>query len=250
MTMALEQALRAITRCRKEPFLRSGRLDNDRLVEIAKNLSKNIFYQKRQGRELSTAVSLVIDQSGSMGCIGKIRNLVILLGECLYRLGIPFEIIGSTTKCSHSGAPELDGFDRTNPIIYDHYKSFNDQWPIARERLLQMGAFVHNIDGEVVEFAARQLLTRTEDRKIIFSLCDGEPCGGQDNDEKLGKNITRVANLARKSGVEVFGVGLGCKGPGVFYGEDHFIFLESGNDIGEQFVREFAKILTKGQVRI
>jgi cobalamin biosynthesis protein CobT len=250
MTMALEQALRALTRCRKEPFLRSGRLDNDRLVEIAKNLSKNIFYQKRQGRELKTAVALVIDQSGSMGCIWQVRDLVLLLGECMYRLGIPFEVIGTTTKYPGQKAPELNGFSRTNPIVYDHYKNFEDQWPVVRERLMNMASYEHNIDGEAVEYAARRLMTRQEERKIVFSLCDGEPCGGQNNDHVLAANITRVSTIARKMGVEVFGVGLGTKNPAKFYGEENFVYLERSENKGEQFVRAFTEILTKGEVRI
>lgn len=168
MTLALEQALRALTRCRKEAFLRSGRLDNDRLVEIAKGLSKNIFYQKRQGRELHTAVAMVIDQSGSMGSrIADIRDLVILLGECMYRLGIPFEIIGTTTSGNYD---DLNGFSRTNPILYDHYKQFEEQWPQVRQRMIEMDARQNNIDGEAVEFAARRVMARPEERKIVFSL--------------------------------------------------------------------------------
>jgi hypothetical protein len=250
MTMALEQALRAITRCRKESYLRAGRLDNDRLVEIAKNLSKNIFYQNRPGRKLSTAVSLVIDQSGSMGNIYQIRDLAILLGECMYRLNIPFEITGSTTKYGYGGAPELDGFTRTNPIIYDHFKQFEEQWPVVRARMMTMDSRVHNIDGEVVEFAARRLLNRKEERKILFSLCDGEPCGGQGNDDVLGENIKRVAKTARLMGVEVYGVGIGCKGPGEYYGKENFIYLENDEQKGEKFVRSFAGILTHGEVKL
>jgi len=250
MTMALEQALRAITRCRKESYLRGGRLDNDRLVEIAKNLSKNIFYQNRPGRKLSTAVSLVIDQSGSMGNIYQIRDLAILLGECMYRLNIPFEITGTTTKYDYGRAPELDGFSRTNPIIYDHFKQFEEQWPVVRARMMTMSSRVHNIDGEAVEFAARRLLARKEERKILFSLCDGEPCGGQGNDDVLGENIKRVAKTARLMGVEVYGVSIQAKRPIQFYGKEHCIVIESGDNIGEKFVRSFAGILTHGEVKL
>jgi hypothetical protein len=250
MTMALEQALRAITRCRKESYLRGGRLDNDRLVEIAKNLSKNIFYQNRPGRKLSTAVSLVIDQSGSMGNIYQIRDLAILLGECMYRLNIPFEITGTTTKYGYGGAPELDGFSRTNPIIYDHFKQFEEQWPVVRARMMTMDSRVHNIDGEAVEFAARRLLARKEERKILFSLCDGEPCGGQGNDDVLGENIKRVANSARLMGVETYGVSIHAKGPINYYGKENCIVIESGDNIGEKFVRSFAGILTHGEVKL
>ena len=250
MAMALEQALRAMTRCRKESFLRSGRLDNDRLVEIAKNLSKNIFFQKRMGKELKTAVVMAIDQSGSMGNILQIRDLVILLSECMYRLGIPFEIIGTTTKFGYGSAPELDGFTRTNPIIYDHYKTFEEQWPVVASRLMQMNSHIHNIDGEVVEFAARRLMNRREDRKIVFSLCDGEPCGGQGNDDKLATNITRVAEVSRLMGVEIFGVGIGTKRPAAYYGKENFIYLENDENKGEKFVRAFAGILTKGEVKL
>ena len=255
MTLYLEQMLRAITRCRKEQFLRSGRLDNDRLVEVAKGLSKNIFYQKHNGRKLDTAVSLVIDESGSMSAISDIRDLCIMLGECLFRIGVPFEIIGSTTKLTKFSTedkimPALNGFSRTNPIIYDHFKQFEEQWPIVRKRLTMMNSYNHNIDGEVLEFAAARIHGRPESRKIVFCLTDGEPEGGQDNDIALVKHVARVANTARACGIEVYGVGLATCSPEKYYGKENFIFLPSSEGCGQVFVRAFADIITNGAVRM
>jgi cobalamin biosynthesis protein CobT len=252
MTMALEQALRALTRCRKDQFMRSGRLDNSRMVEIAKNLSKEIFYQTRKGKELSTAVAIIIDQSGSMGCYAEIRDLTILLGECLSRLDIPFEVIGTTTKyeCGDRGLPARDGFTRTNPIVYDHFKNFEEQWMVVRQRMMHLGSFKHNIDGEAVEYAAKRVSMRPETRKIVFSLCDGCPCGGQHNDSDLGQNIVNVSKNARKAGIEIYGVGIGTEAPASYYGAENFIELNDGEGKGQQFVTAFAKILTNGQVKV
>jgi cobalamin biosynthesis protein CobT len=250
MTMALEQALRAITRSRKDQFLRYGRIDGSRMVEIAKGLSKEIFYQKRPGKELSTVVSMVIDQSGSMSCCSQVRDLVILLGECLSRLGIRFEVVGTTTKFEGGSCPSLDTFTRTNPIVYDHYKDLGEQWGVVRHRMMSVGAFKHNIDGEAVEYCAKRLSQQPEARKIIFSLCDGEPCGGQGNDEDLGENIKSVSDRAWKAGIEVYGVGLGTKRPAQYYGNNHFIYLDGNEGMGQKFVRAFAEILTQGKVQL
>jgi cobaltochelatase CobT len=251
MTSALEQELRAMTRCRKDQFLRHGRVDSSRLVEIAKNLSKDLYFQIRNGKELDTAVSFVIDQSGSMKRqIAEIRDLVILLGECMNRLGIPFEIVGTTTKYNYGSSriPAMGMFTRTNPIVYTHFKDFDENWTVIRPRMVHMQASSHNIDGEAVEYAAKRISQRRETRKIVFSLCDGEPCGGQSKDGQLGQNIIDVVKHIRAAGIEVFGVGIGVTAPARYYGKEFFISLSNLENKGQQFVAEFSRILTNGKL--
>jgi cobalamin biosynthesis protein CobT len=118
--------------------------------------------------------------------------------------------------------------------------------------MVRLGAFKHNIDGEAVEFSAKRVSQRPETRKIVFSLCDGEPCGGQGTDAQLGQNIVDVCKRARAAGLEVYGVGINTDRPAHWYGKENFVYLENrrGETIAQQFVRVFAEIITKGQVKI
>jgi len=255
LSRALEQALRTLSRTRKDYGKRAGEVDLGRLVDIAKRLADDVYFQTRKGQKLDTAVSIVIDESGSMGG-GQMHNtrlLAIALGECLTRINVPFEMIGSTTKYSYGSLPTplsklyRDGYDRTNPLVLSLYKSFGETWARTKVRTTKMRPQNHNIDGEVVELCARRLSQRRESRKVILSLSDGEPCGGHGNNQEMAKNLIKVCEKVRKAGIEVYGFGIGTEDPEEFYGKKHFVFLKSVEEMGHSFFKAFAKIITKGR---
>jgi cobalamin biosynthesis protein CobT len=252
MTRALEQALRSICRCKREGYKRQGRIDHKRLTAISKGLSREVFFKVRDGQNLECAVEIIIDESGSMGNYREVRLLAIAIGEALSAIGVPFEITGTTTKHGWGsyGCPPLDGMTRTNPIIYNHYVKFGEAWQSVRHRLIHTGAHVHNIDGEAIEYCAFRLASRKERRKIIFSLSDGSPCGGQGTDSHLGQNIKRVCEKARKNGMEVYGFGVNTMEPRRFYGDEFFVYLEDATTMDQVFIRKFAQVVTGGRVRI
>jgi len=255
MSRALEQALRTMSRCRKNPNRESGKLDMNKLVDVAKSLSSKVFYNETEGRNLDVACSIAIDESGSMREYFNVQLLAIALGETLNSIGVPFEIVGATTKyfSGNRGMPPLDGFTRTNPIIYKCYKTFMENWMSVRPRITMTNCHKHHIDGEVVEMLATRLSHRHEKRKVIFSLSDGLPQSGHRGniDELMARNLKRVCERAREYGIEVYGFGLETMEPERYYGKDYFVYL---NNIAEMsscmFFRRFANIITKGCVKI
>lgn len=252
MSRFLEQALRALARCQKNRFQERGKLDRRRLVQAATCTTKRVFYTTKNGIELDAVVVIVIDESGSM-CYTyqEVQRLAMVLGEVLHKLEVPFEIIGTTTLysgCDHRIAP-LNGLTRTNPIVFRHYKNFEESWTAISPRILQTSHHQNNIDGEALMYAARRLASRPESRKLIFSLSDGQPEGGQGNDHKLGQNIIRVCEVLRKNRIEVYGFGIDTDDPKKFYGKEFFLYLERGK-IGEDFFQRFAEVLTKGKILI
>jgi len=248
MTRTLEQALRAMSRNRQGRCLRQGRIDKRRLVQIARGLSREVFYKVSEGTDLNTAVEILIDESGSMrrGCI-PVQLLAMSIGEALTAIGVPFEITGTMT--SGDRLP-LDGMTRTQPIIYRHYKMFEESWQSVCHRIVHTGFRCNNIDGEAVEYAAFRLSARPESRKVVFSLSDGCPCGGQDMDDELAGNLIRVCERCRQNGIEVYGFGIMTDDPEKYYGKDYFLYLESVTAIGPEFTRTFAGIISKGAVRV
>jgi cobalamin biosynthesis protein CobT len=252
LTRALDQALRVLSKSRVNRGLRRGRFDSRRLVHAATGLSKNVFYKTSQGITLDTVVSIVIDESGSMGNIHEVRRLVIAIGEALTKIGVDFEIVGTTTKYiqGDSQLRNMDGFDRTNPIVYRHYKIFGENWANVAQRTTAMRASNHNVDGETVEYAAQRLEGRKEARKVVFSICDGEPFAGHYNEHMMAKNLRDVCKNIRNKGMEVYGFGLGTYGPRAYYGADNFIFLEDGSAMGPEFVKQFSSIITGGRVKV
>jgi cobalamin biosynthesis protein CobT len=252
MTRALEQALRSLSRCRRQGYKRQGRIDKKRLVQISKGLSKEIFFKIKDGQNLDVAVEIILDESGSMGNYHEVRLLAIAIGEALNSIGVPFEITGTTTKYGMGdySCPDLDGMTRTNPIMYNHYVMFGETWDAVRHRLVHTGAHIHNVDGEAIEYCVFRLAQRPERRKIVFSLSDGSPCGGQGRDSALGQNIKRVSEKARKAGTEVYGFGIGTSQPEVFYGKENFVYMDNPTTMDQVFIRKLADVITGGQVRV
>ncbi len=253
MSRMLEQALRSMARCKKQPYLENGKIDSRRHVAIAKSLSRQVFHTTRKGQKLDTAVAILLDESGSMGNYREVRQLVIAISETLAAMKVPFEIIGTTTVHWGSDLPALkinSGFSRSNPMHYRHYKFFDEQWSTVSQRIVHTSHHKHNVDGEAVEFAAMRLAQRKESRKIIFSLSDGLPDAGHGNGRALGKNIQRVCERSRAAGIEVYGFGIGTDMPEEFYGSEHFIYLDAYDGMGDTFFRKFADIITKGKFKV
>jgi len=253
MTRCLEQALRSMSMCRKNPYLNSGKVDLNRLVTIAKNFSKEVFYRQQDGIKLDVAVAITIDESYSMGCrFYETQLLAMAIGEALNAIGIPFEITGASTEYGGGSysMPKMQGFTRTNPIMYNHYKLFNEKWSTIRQRMIHTGAHLNYVDGEVIEYAAFRLAQRKERRKVIFSLSDGLPCAGQGNNAEMAANLKRVCERTRKNGIEVFGFGLGTNEPRRYYGEKYFLGLKNIKTMGSDFVREFVRIVTQSRVKV
>jgi len=248
MTRSLEQALRSLARCRKKPLMRHGKIDKRRLVQIAKNLSKEVFYKTQDGMTLDVAVEIILDESGSMSSSWfETQLLALAIGEALTAIKVPFEMTGTTTV-SHN--VPLDGFTRTKPIVYNHYKTFGESWHNVRYRIVHSSHHNNNIDGEAVEYCAFRLAQRPERRKIIFSLSDGRPYGGQGREAELAENIVRVCKRCRESGIEVYGFGIATTEPKQYYGSEYFVYLKDPTEMGPQFVRTFARIVTGGMIRV
>ena len=244
MTSCLVQALRAKARCRKDSYKRRGKIDGNRLVQIAKNLSKDVFYQTRRGEKLDTAVEIVIDESVSMRSkYYDVRRAVIAMGEALSQVGIPFEVCGTTTKCWGSDSPRLNGLSRTNPLVYRHYKTFEQGWMSVCHNMSQSGARIHNVDGEAVEYCARRLASRPESRKIVISLSDGLPDAGHGNAAVMSGNLVRSCERARNAGIEVYGIGIKTMSPKKFYGSENFIYV---NDVEVDLAKAFVEVVGMG----
>ena len=256
LARGLEQAIRVMTQKRKVGHMPRGKLDVRRLVPLVKGLDRAVFYRTQQGMDLDVAVSIVIDESGSMCSNMRTTTLLaIALGEVLDRIGIPFEVVGSTTKYAggDKGMPELNGHSRTNPIVLDLFKTFGEQWKSIRTRITELSPQYHNVDGEVIEMAAKRLGARSENRKIIISLSDGEPYTGQRPTKTThgtvqfyGDNLKNVCKAVRKAGIEIYGFGIETEDPKPFYGEKHFVGIMDIKELGTTFTKELVKIVTNG----
>jgi cobalamin biosynthesis protein CobT len=242
----LEQSLRTLSRCRKISGRDKGILDTKYLPAIAKNLTKNVFYSKKQGISLDTTVSILLDESGSMGEENKYitcRNTAIALAEVLNRLGIKFEILGHHAGWGYTHNTNGVHYHRLSRMLINEYKCFDEQYEKVKFRLGNTQHRYGNVDGEALLHTFKRCMNQRSNRHIIFVLSDGEPSGAINDTINCGHLKTAI-DFCRKNGAEVYGFGIKTICPKRFYGEKYFIHLASDDDFKTSFFRKVADIIS------
>ena len=241
----LEQSLRTISRCRIMHGRDRGDLDRGRLAYMAKSLDRNVFTGKAKGLSLDVSVSILIDESGSIGDTCRdFRRMAVAFCEALDRLHVKFEVLGHTT--AGYGRTCARGFTRTLPMkIYEH-KRFGESYSSERYRIGSIGSENCNVDGEALLYAAKRLAAQRTGRHIIMVLSDGLPNQGE-NSMQLREHLKHVIDYCRKSlGQEIYAFGLGTRDPEQYYGKDNFVYLRDGNSLDREFIGRFSSIVMKG----
>jgi len=221
---------------------RSGELDSSRLASVRTG-NRAVFQVEEQGEKLDTAISILIDLSGSMGNgdgnsrysyttkAYQAKLMAVALGETFAALNIPFEIIGFHTRTRDSIRCERDGYSRMAPMEYHMFKAFSESYRKVRSRLTTITGRQDNVDCEAVMMVAERLAKRSETRKIMFVLSDGQPAGGgvaiDTNEKALKEAIQKIT----RSGIEVIGIGAQTRTVQDFYNERHGATHVIVNDI-------------------
>lgn len=172
-----------------------GKLSSRSLHNILSDTEDyRIFKQKTSAITLNSAVSLLIDMSGSMGgdkwdhAVNATYNMYC----SLQKLRIPTEIIGF----------HCWGQDR-----FWIFKDFNEKLPesklAARFQSVRPGS--SNEDAAALMFAAGRLLRRKEAGKHLIVFSDGQPAGYTDDSMS---NAIRVAKMIERTSIDLIGVGI------------------------------------------
>lgn len=166
-----------------------GELDPARLAQlVARPLDRNIFRRLEEAPGGPTAVTLLIDSSGSMrGHPMAVAAVTVdLLAQTLERCRIPTEILGFTTTDRRqsaawqdwqtAGTPADPG--RLNGLQHIVFKSMDTPWRRSRKDLglmLKDEILRENIDGEALWWACQRLRLRPEPRRLLIVISDGAP---------------------------------------------------------------------------
>lgn len=245
----LEQSLKTLSRCRVIDNRDKGSLNVQRNATlIAKSLSKNIFSKTIKGISLDTTVSILIDESGSIGydTSREFTKIVIAFAEVLERLKIKFEVLGHTTGCAYH-CPSNAGFTRCSKMVILEHKNFNEPYRSERYRLGSIGYHACNIDGEALLTAFKRNVSQRSKRHVILVFSDGLPNDPNGFNGMLYRNLTDTVRLCRNNGVEVYAFGIGTEAPSKFYGEDNFVYLKSVDEMTNAFFHKTAEIITMGR---
>lgn len=208
--------------------LEEGLLDTSRLTRVIVNPLESLAYKEETETQfIDTAVTLLIDNSGSMRGepITMAAVCAEILGKTLERCGVKSEILGFTTRRWRGGRARNAWLDagrpaqpgRLNELRHIIYKSADVPWRRARQNLglmLSDDLLKENIDGEALLWAHRRLLARPEPRRILMVISDGAPVddstmAANDNEYLIRHLHAVIGWIERQSPVELLAIGIG-----------------------------------------
>lgn len=217
----LERAISARSLSSWSPGHRAGRINSASLSRLAVG-DDRVFRRKMEVSSKDVAVELLVDMSGSMSG-SKIQTAIraaYALASVLERIGIANEVICFTTGRASAGDPgqmEMEvkkigrQFSRAENLYMPILKGFNERMNTEVKKrfgwLPNSRDMRNNVDGECVEIAARRLMARRENGKILMVFSDGAPsCFG--DVKTLAPHLKKVVENISKGGVNVIGIGI------------------------------------------
>lgn len=256
---SLERAIAAKARKTWNPGQRRGRIAPGSLFKTAVG-DDRVFRQRYETQAKNTAISLLVDCSGSMSWGGKIETAgkaAFALSSTLERLKVPHEVIGFTTRNSRemNAAIKAEGmgvhYARTEALYMPIFKGFNERLGTdAKSRMAHLTEsscrewLRENVDGECLKIAAHRLKSQRAERHLLIVLSDGSPaCPG--NFMSLSSHLkTTAKSLAADNAVEVVGIGIMDSSVKRYY--DKSMVLGNLADLPTTLIGELSRVLLAG----
>lgn len=183
--------------------------------------NSRIFREQVKTRRIHTTCMLLVDQSSSMR--GKRVELAaqtsLVFCEALSRLGIPCSVLGFSTFSNPSVTPEisakhgmtiseLEDMYRIYPLRHTYYKHFHEPLRMVSGRFDCLRSHAWTPLGESMLFAAKELVQRKEERKVLFVMTDGMPQVGRGISKAAYEHAKSSIKRIENAGVEVALVGI------------------------------------------
>ncbi|MBS1157646.1 MAG: CobT protein [Proteobacteria bacterium] len=237
-----------------------GMLDPSRLARmVASPCQAQVFRIEEEGLFRQTAVTLLIDNSGSMRGhpIAVAALTADILAHSLERCGIKVEILGYTTanitgglsanEWEEAGRPHNPG--RLNALRHIVYKAMDVPCRRARANMglmLKEGLLNENVDGEALYWAYHRLSRRTEPKRLLIVISDGAPMDratlAANPRNILDRHLHEtVAWIEARGDVKIGAIGIGHQVERYYR---HAISLCSVDDLGSVLTAQLGKWLT------
>jgi len=234
----------------------SGRIDTRALASVRMG-NRRVFLQDRKAPVGRVAVELLIDQSASMGeafFSGGRRQTrqafalrgAIVLAEALDRAKVPFEVIGF----GHDRPLPRTDWDRIYTRVESRnlriFKAFGERYLSVRDRFGSANILEQdNDDGDALLAVASRLAARSESRKIIVVISDGDPCHHGSDSARARGYLKEVIERCSSAGMEVGGLGVQTEGVRSLY--KHFEVVQDLTEIGPALIRLVTKMLGRAR---
>jgi cobalamin biosynthesis protein CobT len=259
ITKKLERAIAARSRVGFNPGMRKGRINAPALHRVASG-DDRVFREKYETSSKSTAISLLIDCSGSMSSgdkIGTAGKAAYALSAALERLRVRHEVLGFTTcdsrefsKLCHSepkkGEKWID-WARHYALYMPVFKGFGQKLDAdAKARLATLverpNWLSENVDGECVAIAAKRLAAVPNvERRILIVLSDGQPmCPPSAG--TLRAHLRQTVIDVSKS-IEVVGIGINSNAVKDYY--PNHVILNDVEELPLTVMKQLSDLLLK-----
>lgn len=193
--------LQVLTRKRNFYNQKKGRLDTSKIYRVCspdEGLQERIFKTKTESNALDTAVSILVDYSGSMS--GLKCHTAIAAAVALEQLCKMMRI-----NC------EVSGFSENGPDYNYHYifkpfgQNVNDDKFIEDmcKGTVCMGS---NADGDNILMAYHRLQAQKNKRKVLIILSDGSPASSRG--DCYGFTLDVVKGIEARHDVDIIGIGI------------------------------------------
>lgn len=202
-----------------------GHINSSRLAGLVTGTSTRVFKTKHQEDAINTAITLLIDSSGSMrgDRIQLSAKIAVAFCETLEKLQIKTEVLTFTTENSNVGKyvdqamidTNMSGYDlrerytRFLPLYTQIIKEFDEPLAKAKGRFSKIESRKMHLTPlhEPLLIAAKRLAMRPEPRKLCLVLTDGAPeleCSTSLMVEEAQKAVKKI----NKAGIEAIGIGI------------------------------------------
>ena len=194
---------------RRGKGLSSRLLVNTALESKATGRARRPDWDRRQVESTSLAVSVVLDQSGSMCGSEHIAAMAgIAIAEPLVSLGSPCQVIGPRDGSWYGGYYEdHTGCHRSGSVDIDIFKDWDEKLSDTLPRFAKVTATGGTPLSDGIQFALKELTNRSERHRVVMVVTDGMP--------NCPNVVRRQIRLAAEAGVYVIGIGIGWGADGV-----------------------------------
>ena len=154
------------------------------------------------------AVSLLVDESGSMSCPIE-RGSCVSRADCARAAAIALYLFCQQCDIKTSVIGHTCDFGNKTPLELMHYTDFDSPSKDDKYRLMGISAKRDNRDGPAIRFAGEHLLKRAEPTKIMFIISDGAPCADGYIGTPAENDMSAVVADLRRRGVIIFAAAIG-----------------------------------------
>ena len=200
-------------------------------------------FQVELKNDPSLAVSVVLDESGSMSRLVKlVAKAAIGVADALDGLGCPVQVIGP--RSGADWVAEARGCHRYQSVHIDVFKDWHESMSKALPRFSHVRADGSTPLEDGIQHALRELNGRSEAHRIILVITDGAP----DNSAVVRRQI----RLAKEAGIQIVGVaiGTGCHYSVKSLFPDHILVGHELEDLGVRLVAHLESVVFPRRAKV